>query len=41
MSGQTPTNTRKKFIPWLAGFLFKVGLKDLSWKLADWYTDRI
>lgn len=40
MQAQTPIKTRTKFIPWLAGFLFKVGLKDLSWRLADWYMDR-
>ncbi len=37
---QTPIKTRTKFIPWLAGLLFKIGFKNLSWSLADWYMDR-
>lgn len=38
---QTPTRTRTKFFPWLAGFLFKLKFTKLSWRLADWYMDRV
>lgn len=37
----TPKQSRTKFIPWVTGILFKFGFQGLSWRLADWYIDRI